>query len=342
MRYVSLLLALALVPLSSSGAAAPAQEGKKKYKALYVTQSKGFRHGSVTRKDGGLAPSEVAMVEIGRESGLFEVECTQDASVLTPEKLKELDVVLFYTTGALPISPPHFEAFLEWLRSGKAFVGIHSATDTFSSYKPYYELINGVFDGHPWGAGETVTLRVHDPEHAAVKPWGPELVIKDEIYQYRHYDPKAVRVLASLDMARCKTKRPWHVPVVWVRQVGRGRLFYTNLGHNEGTWQDARFRAHLLAGIRWALGLEPGSAEPNPDVQALEGVRSFLAAAAGELGRDYGALAASAERRSKDAAWLERMAGELAAFRKLDPKKDADRRRAEMERLIGEIEKLKD
>lgn len=340
MRHATFLWALVPALLPISGAAAPAQEGKK-YKALYVTQSKGFRHGSVTRKDGALSPSEVAVTEIARESGLFEVECTQDASVLTPEKLKELDVVLFYTTGALPISPENFEAFLGWLRSGKAFVGIHSATDTFHNFKPYYELINGVFDGHPWGAGETVTLRVHDPEHAAVKSWGSELVIKDEIYQYRQYDPKAVRVLASLDMARCKTKRPWHVPVVWVRQVGRGRLFYTNLGHNEGTWQDARFRTHLLSGIRWALGLEPGSAEPNPDVQALEGVRSFCAAAAAELGKDPGALVAGAEARSRDSAWLERMAAELAALRKLDPKKDADRRRAEMERLAAEIEMRK-
>lgn len=339
MKQAIALLALLLPGLF--GTAAPAQEGKKKYKALYVTQSKGFRHGSVTRKDGGLAPSEAAVTEIARESGLFEVECTQDASVLTPEKLKELDIVLFYTTGALPISPENFEAFLSWLRAGKAFVGIHSATDTFHNYKPYYELINGVFDGHPWGAGETVTLRVHDAEHAAVKSWGPELVIKDEIYQYRLYDPKAVRVLASLDMAGCKTKRPYHVPVVWVRQVGKGRLFYTNLGHNEGTWQDARFRTHLLAGIRWALGLEAGSAEPNPEVQALEGVRSFAAVAAVELGRNGEELAAAAERRAKDAAWLERMAAELGAFRKLDPKKDADRRRAEMERLLGELEKRK-
>ena len=138
---------------------APAQE-KKKYKLLFITQSKGFKHGSVDRKDKPLAPSEVAVTEIGKESGLFEAECVQDASVLTPEKLKELDAVMFYTTGGLPISPEHFSAFEEWLKSGKAMIGAHSATDTFGNFKPYYSLINGTFDGHPWGSGSTVTVTV--------------------------------------------------------------------------------------------------------------------------------------------------------------------------------------
>src|SRR3954471_18110284 len=92
-----------------------AQE-KKKYKILYISQSKGFKHGSVDRKkDAPLAPSEISVTEIGKESGLFDVECTQDASILTPEKLKELDAVMFYTTGdPFPLSKENFAAFEEW------------------------------------------------------------------------------------------------------------------------------------------------------------------------------------------------------------------------------------
>src|SRR5262245_556186 len=129
----ALALAFVLTPL-----AGVAQE-KKKYKILFLTQSKGFAHGSVTRKNGAPAPAEVSMTELGKASGLFDVECTQDASVITPEKLKELDAVMFYTTGALPISPEHFAALQDWLKSGKAFIGTHSATDTFGNFKPYYE-----------------------------------------------------------------------------------------------------------------------------------------------------------------------------------------------------------
>src|ERR1043166_3627084 len=243
----------ALVVLLLAAPVAGVAQDKKKYKILFITQSKGFPHGSVTRKGAPLAAAEVSMTEIGKDSGLFDVECTQDASVLTSEKLRDLDAVMFYTTGALPISPENFAAFRDWLKSGKPMIGAHSATDTFGNLKPYYELINGTFAGHPWGSGETVTLTNHDPSHPAVKMLGAEFQWKDEIYQYSHYDPKAVRVLYSLNMAKCKTKMPYHVPVCWVREVGSGRLFYTNLGHNESTWANPKFKEHLLAGIRWAL-----------------------------------------------------------------------------------------
>jgi hypothetical protein len=260
MRFIAGFVALFLIVSCGLGSA----QEKKKYRALFVTQSKGFKHGSVTRKGDALAPAEISITEIGKESGLYDVECTQDASVLTAEKLKDLDLVLFYTTGELPITPENFNAFLEWLKGGKAFAAFHSATDTYSNFKPYYELVNGTFAGHPWGSGETVTLAIHEPTHPVVKMLGEEFVIKDEIYQYSHYDPKAVRVLYSLNMSKCKLKMPYHVPICWVRQVGKGRLFYTNLGHNESTWQNPKVKEHVLAGLRWALGLEQGPAEPNP------------------------------------------------------------------------------
>lgn len=245
------------------------EPAKKKYKMLFITQSKGFMHGSVKRKEPAiLSPSEVAVTDMAAKSGLFDVECSQDASIITAEKLKDLDIVMFYTTGALPISPENFTAFETWLKSGKGFIGTHSATDTFGGFKPYYEMINGTFDGHPWGSGTKVTVTNHDPEHPTVKMWGPEFVIQDEIYQYKNYDPKAVRVLLSLNMEKCSPKMPYFVPLCWVREVGQGRLFYTNLGHNEATWVNPKFQEHLLAGIRYVLKLENGDATPNPDVQA--------------------------------------------------------------------------
>lgn len=334
MRLTMRLLVLALLAAPAAGAA----QEKKKYKVLFVTQSKGFMHGSVRRKaPDQLAPAEVSVTEVGKDSGLFDVECTQDASVLTPEKLKELDVVIFYTTGALPVTPEHFTAFLEWLKGGKAFVGVHSATDTFSSYKPYYELINGAFDGHPWGSGETVTITNHEPDHAVTKMWEAEFQIKDEIYQYRLYDLKSVRVLQSLNMAKCRTKGPYHVPVCWVREYGKGRMFYTNLGHNEGTWQNSTFKQHLLAGIRWALKLEDGPAAPNPEVQAAESAKAFLAVAGPDTGKNVDDLLARlAKASAAETARLVPLYGDFQALRRI---KDAGKKKAEIARLAAEIEK---
>lgn len=329
----AVMAVLALAPAAGAG------QDKKKFKILYITQSKGFKHGSVDRKkDAPLAPSEISVTDIGTTSGLFEVECTQDASILTADKLKTLDAVMFYTTGGLPISPETFAAFEEWLKSGKAMIGVHSSTDTFGNFKPYWSLINGTFDGHPWGSGELCTFTVHEPTHAVAKPWTPEFQVKDEIYQYRQYDPKSVRVIYSLNMAKCKTKAPYHVPVCWVREFGKGRLFYTNLGHNEGTWTNPQFKEHLLAGIRWALKLEDGPAEPNPDLQYVEQLKAFILVAG--AGKDTESLVAKAERAVKsDLAWGAKMYEDIDKYRRSDKKKDPEKAKAEVERLLAEIEK---
>jgi len=185
------------------------------------------------------------------------------------------------------------------------------------NHKGYYEMINGTFAGHPWGSGETVTLVNHDPTHPVVKMLGNEFTWKDEIYQYSHYDSKAVRVLYSLNMAKCKLRMPYLVPVCWVREYGQGRVFYTNLGHNESTWQNATFKAHLLAGIRWALKLEEGPATPNPEVQALENTKSMVAALVAETGKKDEEVVAAVEKvASSDAAARDKLAGDLAEYRK--------------------------
>lgn len=259
-----LCLALELNVVSVVTAEAP------KVKALMLTQSAGFKHGSVDRKNKELAPAEIAMVQLGQKTGLFEVHCTQDAAAdFTRNNLQKYQLVMFYTTLDLPIAQADLEYFLnEWLPTkGHAFVGFHSATDTFHNYRPYWDMIGGTFDGHPWNAHETVTLSIHDRTHPAMQPLGEEFVIQDEIYQYKQYQPEKVRVLMSLNMAKCKTKRPYLVPVSWVKQYGEGRVFYTNLGHNEQTWTNPKFLEHVQGGIEWALGLKEGDATPNPELQ---------------------------------------------------------------------------
>ena len=85
-------------------------------------------------------------------------------------------------------------------------------------------MIGGTFDGHPWNAGETVTVTVHDKKHPSTKVWGDEFQIRDEIYQYKNWQPEKVRVLMSLDMTRCTPSEPRHVPVAWVKSYGDGRV----------------------------------------------------------------------------------------------------------------------
>lgn len=239
---------------------------------LMVTQSQGFMHGSVKRKEGRLSPAEIAVKQLGQTSRVFTADCTQDcAADFTKENLKNYDVVVFYTTGDLPIATSDMDYFLKtWLtQKGHGFMGFHSATDTFKNSKPYWDMIGGTFNGHPWGSGNTVTISVHEPDHPTMHPFGSEFRIRDEIYQYKNWQPKKVRVLMSLNMARCKPKRPYMVPVAWCKSWGQGgRIYVNNLGHNPQTWTDKRFMKSVENGVKWVTGRLDGPTMPTPRLSA--------------------------------------------------------------------------
>jgi len=175
--------------------------------------------------------------------------------------------VWFYTTGNLGIPKETLDYFFtDWLKQkGHGFIGTHSASDTYGDFEPYWDMVGGTFNGHPWGSGELVTVSVHEP-HPTVAMFGDEFQIKDEIYQYKNWQPAKVRVLMSLNMAKCKTKKDYHVPVCWVKDYGKGRVFYTNLGHNETTWANEKVLQHLLAGVKWAAGRIDGEAQAHPEL----------------------------------------------------------------------------
>ena len=248
----------------------PAQEETPRI--LFLTQSKGFVHNPVKRREATRSGAELALMQLAKDSGEFTVVCTQNAEAdLTKENLANYDIVAFYTSGDLPIDPANFDYLLkEWLpQAGKGVIGFHSATDTLKSFEPYWDLMGGNFAGHPWGAGSTVTMKIHDPEHPAMKPFGSELFeARDEIYQYSQWQPEKVHLLMSLDMEHTSLKRPYHVPVAWCKQIGKGKLFYNNMGHRDETWQNEAFLKSIVGAVRWIAGKEEGDATPNPEVSA--------------------------------------------------------------------------
>ncbi|NND99743.1 MAG: ThuA domain-containing protein [Pirellulaceae bacterium] len=270
--FASGLLAavVVLVDLFATGFALPAAASAEEVpRILFLTQSKGFTHGSVRRKEGTRAPAELAMLQLAKDTGAFTVYCSLNAEAdITRENLQKYDIVAFYTTGKLPIAEEDANYLLnDWLhQKGHGFIGFHSATDTYKDFEPYWDMIGGTFDGHPWGAGSKITVEVHDPDHPTMKPFGQSFEFQDEIYQYRNWQPEKVHVLMSINMAQTQTKRPYHVPIAWCKQIGQGRMFYNNLGHREETWQDQRFLDSIVAAVRWVTGEIDGDATPNPEV----------------------------------------------------------------------------
>ena len=265
------------IPIALSSGWLPDLRADEKPRMLFLTQSEGFVHTPVKRGEGHRSSAELAMMQLAKSSGEFTVYCSQNAEAdVTRENLESFDIVAFYTTGALPIDEADLDHLLgEWLtKKGHGFIGFHSATDTYKKHEPYWDMIGGIFNGHPWGQDSKVKITVHDKNHPTMRPFGKRFDFQDEIYQYEHWQPEKVHVLMSLDMKRTEKKRPYHVPVAWCKQVGDGRMFYNNLGHREETWQDQRFLDSIVAAVRWINGDEDGDATPNPEVSARQDKRS--------------------------------------------------------------------
>lgn len=230
-------------------------------RVLYVTHSAGYRHDS-------LPVSAEVLQELAARDGRLEVVATEDVSLLSEPVLRDYDAVLFFTSGELPVTDSQKEDLLAFIRAGKGFGGVHSATDTFYEWPEYGELIGGRFNGHPWV--QEVRIFVEDPDHPAVSHLQPSFSILEEIYQFRDFSRDRVRVLMKLDTSSVDLRAPGtnpdtqDFPLAWCRQYGEGRVFYTALGHFESTWRDERFQQMLLQALLWLTGQVEGDATPRP------------------------------------------------------------------------------
>ena len=225
-------------------------------KLLVVTVTKGFRHGSIPT-------AEKVLGQLAKSSGAFEVDYVRNdedmKTKMTLESLKKFDGVIFAnTTGDLPL--PDREAFVQWIKSGKAFIGMHSCSDTFHGFPAFVDMLGGEFQTH--GAQATVECLNQDLSHPAVRHFGESFTIHDEIYLLKSFHRNRVHGLLTLDK-HPNSKMPGDYPIAWSKKVGNGSIFYTSLGHRNDVWENEKYQAHVLGGIRWALGLVKGDSEPQ-------------------------------------------------------------------------------
>jgi type 1 glutamine amidotransferase len=213
----------------------------------------------------------------------FDTGVKQSLEKLSPANLKanKIDGVIFAnTTGDLPL--PDKEGFIQWVKDGHAFMGMHSASDTFHQFDGYKQMIQAEFRTH--GKQVPADLVAGDTEHPANGKIGATWNLKqEEMYEFKDgsHDRSKVRALWFLRHPPQDTAKSEYAGVSWCRMDDKGRVFYTSLGHREDLWSDdpslpgrvnevelsKQYQAHILGGIKWALGLVEGNATPNPDVK---------------------------------------------------------------------------
>jgi type 1 glutamine amidotransferase len=268
--FMAFGMAASVYAAAQSGAAlAPAPHAKEIHlkHVLVIGETKGWEHDSVT-------DAMVAVYELGQQSGLWDTTIRTDTELLTKKKLgrnaKNLDyfdaIVFASTTGELDMDASQKKDFIGAIHDdGKGFVGIHAALDTNYTWPEYGEMIGGWFDQHPWFTFQAPIIN-EDPSFPAVRHFPHEFVKYDEIYQPKDWSRDKVNVLLSLDATKLnysdnpRIHRQDHdFAVAWDKMYGKGRVFYSTLGHTEESWQDPDIRTMYFEAIKWVLGMTEGS-----------------------------------------------------------------------------------
>ncbi|MEU9203522.1 ThuA domain-containing protein [Streptomyces sp. NPDC048332] len=213
---------------------------------LVFTRTTAYRHDSIPA-------GQAALRELGQDHG-FTVETSEDPSVFTDASLAGRSAVVFLSTSGDVLTPDGRAALRRRTSAGGGFMGIHSAACTEYDWPYYGELLGARFAGHP--EFQPGTVLVEDRSHPAMRHLPPRWDWNDEWYDFRSSPRRpGVQVLATIDEAgyRGGGMGADH-PLVWCRESGDGRSFYTSLGHADNAYTDPAFRAHLLGGLRWTAG----------------------------------------------------------------------------------------
>ena len=290
-------LLLALTFTSAALAASDDAAAQPRKRILFFTKSSGFEH-SVIRdpsKPGfkGGPGSEVAGLafEVLRALGAknnIDFVFSKDGSLFRPAYLAQFDAYFFFTTGDLtkvgndgnpPMTPEGKEAFLQAIRDGKGFIGTHAATDTFHSggaeeikgnrfladgdnADPYIKMIGGEFIIH--GKQQPSHLIVVDPRFPGISAVPANNDLTEEWYSMKDFADNlhVLLVQDTTGMTGEPYQRP-NYPSTWARMYGKGRVFYTNLGHRDDVWNNPMFQSIIVGGIDWATGRVDADVTPN-------------------------------------------------------------------------------
>jgi type 1 glutamine amidotransferase len=286
---------LTVAPFLSS-AAEPVSA--KRTKILFFTRSQKHPHSVVTRK----SPDELAFAEAlfkqwGDAAG-YDITCSKDGGVFEPGVIEQLDAFAFYTSGdptkpkgdeeksdkTPPMSARGKDLFLQAIASGKGLIGFHNASGTFLSKRrdellrpvdvkddsidPFIQVIGGEFVGH--GKQQKATLRATDSHFPGLVGLKDVEQLHEEWYTQNNLAPDlhVILVQDTATMVDAQGKRepiyqrdPY--PQTWARMHGKGRVFYTSLGHREDVWTNPLMKQIALAGLRWVAGDVEADITPN-------------------------------------------------------------------------------
>ena len=290
---LALLLIVAIVPAQNPPTQAPGAapggrgRGRGPGRALGQRGMKVLLAWADTRNGIGQHDSTshaLSVIErMGYETGTYFTYIRTDSAIISyhPQKtdgtpasggpnLAGVDAIFFMGHREVPIDADQKTALLKFVHDdGKGFVAAHAGSTAFESWPEFGNLIGGRFDQHPWGV-TTAPVIVEDRDFPGMQFFPPMFDMREEFYQIKNFSPKNSRILMrldtrSLDMSKSGAQAadaPY--PLTWGKMYGKGRVFYSALGHDATTWDNPNIQRMYFNAIEWALGLKDADVTPSP------------------------------------------------------------------------------
>lgn len=225
----------------------------------------------------------ISVIErLGYESGAYDTFIRTDSNIISKKplmttgkpasggpNLNNVDAIFFLGHRDIELTDDQKADLLSFVKDdGKGFVAAHTATTALLQWPEFGELLGGRYDGHPWGS-VAGTLINEDPTFPATKHFASTFPLTDEFYQTMDYSREKMRVVLRLDVSKMPPNTGVHrtdgdFPLAWAKMYGKGRVFYSSLGHSAATWDNPDVSKMYFEALKWSLGMTPGDATPRP------------------------------------------------------------------------------
>jgi uncharacterized protein len=255
--------------------------GKKVVLAWADTRNGIAQHDSVSHA--------MAVIErLGYESGAYDTYIRTDSNIIskTPKKgdgtaasggpsLANVDAIFFLGHREINLTTEQKAELAAFIHEdGKGFVAAHTGTTAFAAWPEFGELLGGRYDEHPWNTVHAPVV-VEDPAFPAMRHLPATFDLTDEFYQTSELSRDKVRVLMRLDISKLPQLPNVHAkngdfPLAWAKMYGKGRVFYSSLGHDAKTWDNPDVYHMYFEALKWALGMTEADVTPRSLPAALK------------------------------------------------------------------------
>ena len=239
--------------------------------------SQGYQHDSVSH---ALATIE----RLGYETGTYDTIIRTDSQLITKhpvlgadgkpllyaKNLNDFDAIFFFGVREVQLTPEQRADLISFVRDdGKAIIVAHAGATAFFSWPEFGDMIGGRFDEHPWGIINAPVI-VEDGNFPGMTHLPKTFDHIDEYYQIKDFSRTKAHVILRLDVSHLDMTVPLvhhhdsDFPLVWAKTYGKGRVYYSALGHDPSTWDDRAVQEMYFEGIKWGLRLTDADITPRP------------------------------------------------------------------------------